>query len=51
MSAVWKRSNGYPQEVKRNKIQFHSEDLVSWAFEKIRFQLKLYENGEQNIQF
>ena len=55
---------GYPQEVKRNKTRLHSEDLICWAFqfqtlfngeggnlEKYDFQLKLYENGEQNIQF
>ena len=54
MPVVWQWSNGYLQEVIRNKYEFYSEDLICWASSKkqIQFSTKeLYEKGEQNIQF
>ena len=64
MSIVWKWSNGYLQEVKRNTFCFYSKD---WSSEHLNFKYysierevtwkntifnyKLYEKGEQNIQF
>ena len=64
MSVAWKRSNGYPQEVKRNNLSdfiamiwsakhfnfkhYSIEREVIWK--KCNFQLKTVQTGEQNIQ-